>query len=253
MSDALRLFGLKSIVTTAASGIGEAIVRTFVKHGASVLAVDTVQSGVESHFRGLRNVHPLALDVSNPKLASDMVGAANSRLKGLDIVVNNIDWSPEAPINDDNKDELDRLLKMMTNLVASVCKSAVPLLKKSPGGRIINIGCVRSVFGLDGDGAYSLSQAAIADLTASLAADLGDHGVTANYIQPGAVMTPASRRAFSSDKKLRDHLIRRSAARRLGEPVDIAKVALFLATDDSAFVSGTGIVADGGNANYARS
>lgn len=252
MSDALRLFGLKSIVTTAASGIGEAIVRTFVKHGASVLAVDTVQSGVDSHFRGLRSVHPLALDVNNPKSAAEMVEAAESQLNGLDIVVNYIDWSPEAPINDGDKDELDRLLMMMTNLISNVCKLSVPLLKKSPSGRIINVGCVRSVFGLDGDGAYSLSQAAIADLTAGLAAELGDYGVTANYIQPGAVMTPASRRAFGSDKNLRDHLIRRSAARRLGEPVDIAKVALFLATNDSAFVSGAGIVADGGNANYAR-
>lgn len=248
MSDALRLFGLKSIVTTAASGIGEAIVRTFVKHGASVLAVDTVQSGVETHFRGLRNVVPLALDIKNPQSARAMIEAAESRLKGVDIVVNYIDWNPESPINDDNKDELDRLVSMMTSLISGLCKLAVPLLKKSPGGRIINIGCVRSVFGIDGDGAYARSQAALADLTATLAAELGDHGVTANYIQPGAVMTPASRRAFNSDRKLRDYLIRKSAARRLGEPVDIAKVALFLATDDSAFVSGTGIVANGGNA-----
>lgn len=249
MSDALRLFGLKSIVTTAASGIGEAIVRTFVKHGASVLAVDTVQSGVETHFRGLRNVVPLALDIKNPQSAKAMIEAAESTLKGVDIVVNCIDWSPESPINDDDKDELDRLVSTMTSLISGLCKLAVPLLKKSPGGRIINIGCVRSVFGIDGDGAYARSQGALAELTATLAAELGDHGVTANYIQPGAVMTPASRRAFNSDRKLRDYLIRKSAARRLGEPVDIAKVALFLATDDSAFVSGTGIVANGGNAD----
>ena len=81
-----------------------------------------------------------------------------------------------------------------------------------------------------------------------LATEAGPHGINANYIQPGAVMTPTSRRVFNSDKELRDFCIERSAAKRLGEPIDIAKVALFLASDDSVFVSGTGIVVDGGKA-----
>jgi NAD(P)-dependent dehydrogenase (short-subunit alcohol dehydrogenase family) len=70
--------------------------------------------------------------------------------------------------------------------------------------------------------------------------------VTANYVQPGAIMTPASRDVFKKDMALRDFCISASAARRLGEPVDVAKVVLFLASDDAAFVSGTGIVVDGG-------
>ena len=82
-----------------------------------------------------------------------------------------------------------------------------------------------------------------------MAADTAEFGINANYIQLGAIMTPESRRVFNNDKDLRDYCIKRSAARRLGEPVDIAKVALFLATDDSVFVSGTGIVVDGGIAN----
>ena len=83
-------------------------------------------------------------------------------------------------------------------------------------------------------------------MTRAIAADAAEFAITANYIQPGAVMTPESREVFRKDKELRDHCIRRSAARRLGEPVDIAKVALFLASDDAVFVSGTGISVDGG-------
>ena len=74
----------------------------------------------------------------------------------------------------------------------------------------------------------------------------GSFGITVNYVQPGAIMTPASRDVFKKDMALRDFCIANSAARRLGEPVDIAKVVLFLASDDAAFVSGTGVLVDGG-------
>jgi NAD(P)-dependent dehydrogenase (short-subunit alcohol dehydrogenase family) len=87
-------------------------------------------------------------------------------------------------------------------------------------------------------------------LTARLATEAGQHGINVNYIQPGAIMTPDSRRMFKKDKALRDFCIGYSAAKRLGEPIDIAKVALFLATDDSVFVSGTGIVVDGGRSGH---
>jgi NAD(P)-dependent dehydrogenase (short-subunit alcohol dehydrogenase family) len=84
---------------------------------------------------------------------------------------------------------------------------------------------------------------------ARTATQTAEFGINANYIQLGAIMTPESRRVFNNDKELRDFCIQRSAAKRLGEPVDVAKVVLFLATDDSVFVSGTGIVVDGGVAS----
>ncbi len=121
-------------------------------------------------------------------------------------------------------------------------------MKNSPAGRIVILGFVRSVFGRDGFESFAKSTAAIAAFTSQLASEAGPYGVNANYIQPGAIMTPESRRVFNSDKELRDFCIEYSAAKRLGEPIDIAKVALFLATDDSVFVSGTGIVVDGGEA-----
>jgi NAD(P)-dependent dehydrogenase (short-subunit alcohol dehydrogenase family) len=105
---------------------------------------------------------------------------------------------------------------------------------------------LRSIFGLKGAESFRKSEEVIAEFTRQLAAETGPFGINANYIQPGAIMTPDSRRVFKNNKELRDYCIRGSAAKRLGEPVDVAKVALFLATDDSVFVSGTGIVVDGG-------
>ncbi len=250
MSDALRLFGLKAIVTDAASGIGEAIVRTFVKQGAEVLAVDSSASGIETHFRKLHGVSGLALDLRARDSARQLIAAASSVHGGLDIVVGNFDWHGESPIADTDKAAIASLTANMLSLISGVFDAAIPLLQKSPAGRMIAIGCLRSVFSRDGDQAYRESERALLASMRSLAMRCGESGITANFIQPGAVMTPVSRRVFSSDRELRDHCIRLSAAKRLGEPVDIAKVVLFLATDDSVFVSGSCIRADGGIASH---
>ncbi len=249
MDDAMRLFGLKAIVTGAANGIGEAIARTFVKHGAQVLSVDTPDTGIETKFSSVHGISGFAADLTSPDSPGQTMEAASSKLGGLDIVVNNYVIQSDTPIGDDDESALKSLLDRKMTVMSGFCDAALPLLKKSPAGRIINVGCVRSSFTRDGDGAYASSLQALAEFTGSLAATCGEFGVTANYIQPGAIMTPDSRDVFNKNTALRDYCINRSAAKRLGEPVDVAKVALFLATDDSVFVSGTGIVVDGGEAN----
>ena len=149
---------------------------------------------------------------------------------------------------------------MANNLrpVFRLSRAAIPMLKRSHGGRIINLGSIYSVLGQPGLSAYVASKAAldafshcaskhaIAGFTKSIAAEVGRHGITANYIQPGAIMTNMTRDVFRKDPATRDYWINKAAAHRLGEPIDVAKVALFLASDDAAFVSGTGIVVDGG-------
>jgi NAD(P)-dependent dehydrogenase (short-subunit alcohol dehydrogenase family) len=127
-----------------------------------------------------------------------------------------------------------------------MCRGALPYLKKSPAGRIINIGFLRNIFSAEGTESCARAERDLAAITHALAAETGKFGITANYVQPGAIMTAASREVFRKDKKLRDFCISSSAASRLGEPVDVAKVVLFLASDDAVFVSGTGIAVDGG-------
>ncbi len=247
MPDTLRLFGSRAIVTGASNGVGEAIVRTFVKQGAMVFAVDGPDSGIETHFKALQNVTPYAETVADEQSAAEMVKRASEALAGLDIVVNNLSLQASTPISDGDEAELEQFLNRKIQLYAATTRVALPYLEKSPAGRIINTGCLRSAFSRTGNAAYARSEAAIAELTRSLAAEAGANGTTVNYVQPGAIMTPASRRIFAEDKPLRDYCIAQSAAKRLGDPVDIAKVVLFLASDDAVFVSGTGIVVDGGS------
>jgi 3-oxoacyl-[acyl-carrier protein] reductase len=246
MADAMRLFGLRAVVTGAASGIGEAIVRTLVKQGAEVLAVDSANSPIETHFNSVRGVHGVVHNINAPDAAAKLADLAADRLGVVDIVVCNFNISTEAPISDADDERLSKLIARKNELVGSVAENLLPMMKSSPAGRIIILGFNRSVFSQDGAASFRTSEAAIAEVTRRLAAQTAQFGINVNYIQLGAIMTPESRRVFNNDKALRDYCIQRSAAKRLGEPVDIAKVVLFLATDDSVFVSGTGIVADGG-------
>lgn len=248
MADALRLFGLKAVVTSAASGIGEAVVRTLIKQGAEVLAVDSANSGIDTHFKSVRGVHSAIVDLNAADVAEQLAGVASEELGLVDILVCNLDFRIDAPIADGEDEALKALIQRRDERVAAICEHILPLMKNSPAGRIIVLGFNRSLFAVDGNDGYAKSEATIARLIRRLAAETAEFGINVNYIQPGAIMTPSSRRVFNNDKALRDYCIARSAAKRLGEPVDIAKVVLFLATDDSVFVSGAGIVADGGTA-----
>ena len=245
MGDPLRLYGLKAVVTNAESGIGEAISRTLVKHGATVLAVDAVDSGVERKFDSVKGVDGHEANLTDATRMPELIEVAVERLGGIDILINEFPLQPAVPLAD-SAAELGDLLETRADLVMSICRSSLTHLRKSPQGRVINIGFLRSVFAADGAEAFAKSELELAALTRALAAETGEFGITANYVQPGAIMTPTSRGVFKNDRTLRDFCIASSAAQRLGEPVDVAKVVLFLASDDAVFVSGTGIVDDGG-------
>lgn len=245
MSEPPRLYGLKATVINAADGIGEAVARTLAKHGAKVLAVDVSVSGVEQHFRSVRGISGLVADLQLPAKQAETIEAAVKKLGGIDILVCDFPINPEKPVSAPGE-ELDKLLDRRTELTMAICRAALPQLQQSPAGRIINVGFLRSVFAAEGAGAFDRAEANLAAITRALAAEIGDFGITANYVQPGAIMTPVSREVFRKNSALRDYCIKHTAARRVGEPIDVAKVVLFLASDDSMFVNGTGIAVDGG-------
>ena len=245
MAEPLRLYGMKALVTSAAGGIGEAVARTLVKHGAEVLAVDGAKSGVEQHFASVRGISGRATTFDDPDRIPALVEDAVETLGALDILVNEFPLTPRTPITGEGA-SLDELLRLRAELIMAMCRSALPYLKKSPAGRIINVGFLRSAFAADAQASRQKAERDLAAISRALAAETGGFGITANHVQPGGIMTPESRDVFSRDKALRDHCIASSAAKRLGEPVDVAKVVLFLASDDAVFVSGTGVAVDGG-------
>jgi len=248
MGDPLRLYGLNALVLNAAGGIGEAIARTLTKHGATVFAVDSSNSGVERHYAAVKGITGLSAPMTDPGNMPALIEDVVRQLGSIDILINDFPLQPEAPVEQVDEN-LESLLTSRATLTMAMCNAALPHLKKSPQGRIINIGFLRSCFAVDAEEASAYAEKDLAKMTRKLAIQTGQYAITANYVQPGAVMTPDSRNVFQKDKALRDYCIRTSAARRLGEPVDVAKVALFLASDDAVFVSGTGIAVDGGRAH----
>ena len=245
MGEPLRLYGLRALVLTAGGGIGDAVARTLTKHGAEVVAIDSRNSGVEQHFQRVKGITGMAANLLDGDVLPTVVSAAVEQLGGIDILVNEFPIPLEAPLAAVD-DQFERVMQSRASLTAAACRAALPHLKKSPQGRIINIGMLRSSFAAASDDVCRRAEAELANLTTSLANEVGEFGLTANYVQPGGVMTPESREVFRRNPGLRDHCIKASAARRLGEPVDVAKVVLFLASDDAVFVSGTGIAVDGG-------
>ena len=210
-----------------------------------MLAVDDPKSGVEQHFASVRGIHGLATEFGDPDRIPALVEEAAGKFGTLDILVNDFPVAPDGPIADDEAG-LDELLRRRAELIMAMCRTALPYLKKSPAGRIINMGLLRSAFAANARSAAQKAERDLAAISRALAAETGGFGITANYVQPGAIMTPESREVFRKDKTLRDYCISTSAAKRLGEPVDVAKVVLFLASDDAVFVSGTGVAVDGG-------
>ena len=211
------------------------------------LAIDTINSGVEQHFASVKGIDGLAANLSEPTQIPALIEQIVERLGVIDILVNEFPLQTEDPVQVADE-QFERMLQLRAELVMSMCRSALPHMKKSPAGRIINMGFLRSVFAADGVDACAAAEQNLAALTRALAAEIGEFGITATYVQPGAIMTPTSREVFRKDKALRDFCIAMSAAKRVGEPVDVAKVVLFLASDDAVFVSGTGVRVDGGRA-----
>ncbi len=245
MADPTRLYGLNALVLNAAGGIGEAIARTLVKHGADVVAVDTPNSAVEEHYSSVQGITGMAARVLDVDAVPETIERAIQLLGSLDIVVTDFPLQTDAPLQQVDA-KLESLLQARALLITAVSRAVLPQLRNSPQGRIINLGLLRSCFDIDAEAAFDHAKRDLATLTRDLAAEAGALAVSVNYIQPGAIMTPASREMFRKNQALRDYCINWSAARRLGEPLDVAKVALFLASADAVFVNGTGVSVDGG-------
>lgn len=241
----MRLEGKAAIVTGAASGIGAATARLFAEEGAKVLAVDLPGTALESEHAGHSAIATLAADIAAEGSADRIVAEAVTQFGGLDVLMNNAGIGTNALVEVMPIEEWDRVFSVNLRAMFLLCQRAIPSLRQRGRGRIINIASVmaeRTDYGL---AAYSASKHGIAGLTKTLAVELGRFGITANYILPGAVYTGMTRQNFDQDH-IRQAWERKSAVRRIGQPIDIARGALFLASDESDFITGHGLVIDGG-------
>jgi len=175
-----------------------------------------------------------------------IVEAATTRFGQLDIVMNNAGVGSNALVESMSDAVWEKTLAVNLTAQMRLIRRAIAHLKQSAAGRIINVASVMAEGTDYGLAAYCASKAGVAGLTRTLALELGKFAITANYIEPGAIATGMTKPLWDARPEVADVWAKKSALRRLGQPIDIARAALFLASDDSAFVTGHGLRVDGG-------
>lgn len=230
------LTGRKAIVTGAASGIGAAAVARLVDEGCAVLAVDL-------SAEGLAGTYNLATDVAN---AEAIAAEALAKLGGCDILINNAGVCPAGPYEEMTNEMWESALSVNVTAVMQLTRACLPMLKASRAGRVINTGSILSRYGDAGLVAYATSKHAVLGLTRAVAMELGQHGITVNCVQPGAIETGMTTPMFETNPDAKTYYSSRSALGRIGQPEDIADVMVFIASDDARFLTGQGILVDGG-------
>lgn len=240
-----KLDGRKAIVTGAGSGIGEAIAKAYLAQGAHVLVVDLPVKELAKTYEGMERVVCLDQDITKAEAPALSVELAVAEFGGIDILVNNAGQAIGSNIENTSDELWEQIMGLNVTSMFRLTREAVPHLKQSKAGRIINLGSIMSDMGGPDLFVYGTSKHAVAGMTKSLAVDLGKYGITANYLQPGSIVTPLSA-PFFEDEDFRNYWINKAPVGRLGQPVDIAHAAVFLASEEAEFVSGLGMNVDGG-------
>jgi NAD(P)-dependent dehydrogenase (short-subunit alcohol dehydrogenase family) len=247
----MKLHGKVALVTGSVRGIGQAIALAMAGAGAEILLAGRSLDGAgptEQAIQALgRRCVALQTDVSDADAVQRMVAVTVQHFGGLDILVNNAGIALFKPIEELTLAEFSRVMDVNVKGPWLCAKYAFPELKRRRG-TIINITSASGHYGgaSAGGSAYDASKAGLQQMTYSLAAEFGPHGIRVNAIAPGVIVTDRlGGQGFVASEAAR-HEMERTPLRRLGMPADVGSVAVFLASDDASYINGTTIILDGG-------
>ncbi len=243
-----RLDGKVAIITGGASGIGKRTAELFVEEGARVIIADLNGDGVAAVVAqlGKSNADGLELDIRDEEAVKGMVDQAFSRFGRLDIAFNNAGIGGFSPIHQYPLEEWERIVSVcLTGTFLCIKHEAGRLIAQGQGGSIINVASINAVQATEGFAAYCSAKAGVAMLTKVAALELGRHRIRVNGIGPGVVHTPLAELMLSVPG-LEDAFIHEAPIGRVGEPEDVARLALYLASDESSLMTGQTLFSDGG-------
>ena len=253
-----RVSGKTALVTGAAQGLGEAIARMLVREGARVALTDINADGVMAAAASINETHPgmafgYAHDVTDEAAWAEVIERAVSDLGGLSILVNNAGvGGPLSFVEQDTAENWQRQFDINLRSIMFGCKHAMPHLRDGAPASIVNISSVAGLGAAPGMGAYNATKAGVWMYSKTIALEAAKVGaeVRCNSVHPvfikTAILDPFIAMAGGDEAKAHERLMRGIPMKRIGEPDDVAYAVLYLASDESKFVTGTELVIDGG-------
>jgi D-xylose 1-dehydrogenase len=240
------------IITGGASGIGETYVRAFVANGARVAFLDLQEdtgAALAAELRGSARHAPVfvACDLTDTEALRTALAKVRQELGPAVVLVNNAANDLRQTFGDVTPDQFDWMMAVNLRHVYFACQAVVPQMIERGGGAIVNMSSMAWMFGVPDLQAYAAAKAAIVGLTNTLASQYGPQRIRVNAIAPGLVLTEKQRRLWFSDDAKLAAAVARQAIPEIIEPADIARLALFLASDDSRMITKQTIAVNGGS------
>ena len=245
-----RLRGKRAIVTGAGSGIGRAIALRLAAEGANVLVSDVDEVAAKAVVREIGGEALVGkADVTNSGEVEALVRTAVDEWDGLDVMVNNAGVGVAGTVTDTSEEDYDRVMDVCLRGTFLGMRYAIPAISGSGGGSVVNLSSVAALVGIPDRAVYSAAKGAILAITRAAAIDHVEEGVRVNCIAPGTVDTPWIGRitsGYDDPEKARQNMQARQPHGRFVTPEEIAAMAAYLASDESASVVGACMVVDGG-------
>ena len=249
----LKLNGKTAIITGGTSGIGRATAQLFAREGAKLTVVGRDKIKGESTLKmitqeGAQGIF-VSADVSRSADVKRLVNETTDSFGRVDILVNNAGINPIGTTENTPEEVWEQTIAINLTGVFLCTKYVIPHMLKQGGGSIINVGSVNSFMALENEVAYDTSKGGVLMFTKATALDFARMNIRVNCICPGLIDTPLSRAVFESSpdpKAAKDFVVAKHPMKRAGTSEEVAKLALFLASDDSSFVTGTALTIDGG-------
>ena len=244
-----RLKGKHALVTAAASGIGRETAIAFAREGARVVATDVNVDALKALEFESSGITAQILDVTDATAVAQLVESSD-----FNVIFNCAGWVHQGTIEECDDAAWARSFSVNVDSMFRVCRSAIPRMRSFGGGSIVNMSSVASsIKGAPNRFAYGASKAAVIGLTKAIAADYAKHKIRCNAVCPGTVETPSLRERVAalggSPDEVWQGFVGRQPLGRLGKPEEIAALVVYLASDESAFTTGSAFVIDGGWSN----
>lgn len=244
----MRLKDKIALVTGSAQGIGAACAKRFIDEGAFVMLADINQALGEQFAASLgERAAFIPCDVTATGAGKAAIDATVQRFGRIDILLNNAGIIHSADFLDLREEDFDRVLAVNLRSYFTFGQAAArQMVAQGQGGTIVNMSSVNAILAIPDQLPYAVSKGGVNQMTRVMAMSLATHGIRVNAIGPGTIATDLARKAVMGSDEARRKLMSRTPLKRLGEPDEVAKVAVFLAGDDSSYMTGQTVYPDGG-------